>query len=270
MKKENIGKVSVIVSTYNRCDALQVCLRSLFQQAVLPDEVIIGDDGSTEETAVLIKKLQKEAPFPLIHVWHEDKGYRLAMMRNKCVAKSSGNYIIEIDGDVFAHPLFVADHIKEATIGCYLKGVRVSLGRKLTEEICVEGYPRHIGFWTKGIDGRRENGIHCTWLAHLLAPRYHQKSYIRALGCNMSFFREDYIKINGYDEFFEGWGSEDRDFAARLQSYGCQKRYLKFAGIVYHLWHKRGFKYNEDRNEEYLNALDSRNFRCTNGVDKYL
>lgn len=86
----------------------------------------------------------------------------------------------------------------------------------------------------------------------------------------MSFFREDYIKINGYDEFFEGWGSEDRDFAARLQSYGCQKRYLKFAGIVYHLWHKRGFKYNEDRNEEYLNALDSRNFRCTNGVDKYL
>ena len=97
-----MGRISVIVSTYNRCDALQVCLTSLFKQTVLPDEVIVGDDGSTEETSLLITKLQKQAPFPIIHIWHEDKGFRLAMMRNKCVARSTGNYIIEIDGAMYS------------------------------------------------------------------------------------------------------------------------------------------------------------------------
>lgn len=72
MNRKDLGKISVIVSTYNRCDALQVCLLSLFKQTVLPDEVIIGDDGSTEETASLIARLQEQAPFPIIHVWHED------------------------------------------------------------------------------------------------------------------------------------------------------------------------------------------------------
>ena len=82
---------------------------------------------------------------------------------------------------------------------------------------------------------------------------------------------EDFIKINGYDEYFEGWGSEDKDLAARLQNSGCQKRYLKFAGIVYHLWHEQGFKYNEDKNLQYLEALNTRNsVRCMDGVDKYL
>lgn len=271
MNKKDIGKVSVIVSTYNRSDALQVCLHSLFQQTVLPDEVIVGDDGSTEETALVIKSLQGQAPFPIIHVWHEDKGFRLAMMRNKCVAQSTGDYIIEIDGDVFLHPKFVADHLREAHHGCYLKGVRVWLGKKLTEDLCKAGISRPINFWTQGIEGRRENGIHCSWLAHFLAPRYHSGTYAKALGCNMSFFREDFIKINGYDEYFEGWGSEDKDLAARLQNSGCQKRYLKFAGIVYHLWHEQGFKYNEDKNLQYLEALNTRNsVRCMDGVDKYL
>lgn len=144
MNRKDLGKISVIVSTYNRCDALQVCLLSLFKQTVLPDEVIIGDDGSTEETASLIARLQEQAPFPIIHVWHEDKGFRLAMMRNKCVARSTGNYIIEIDGDVFLHPKLIADHLREAGRGIYVKGGRVNLGKELTEEICKSGMVRLI------------------------------------------------------------------------------------------------------------------------------
>lgn len=73
MNRNEIGKISVIVSTYNRNDALHVCIKSLFYQTELPDEVIIGDDGSDERTASTIEKLKKEAPFPIIHLWHEDK-----------------------------------------------------------------------------------------------------------------------------------------------------------------------------------------------------
>ncbi len=270
MDSKNLGRISVIVSTYNRCDALQVCLTSLFKQTILPDEVIVGDDGSTEETALLITKLQKQAPFPIIHIWHEDKGFRLAMMRNKCVARSTGNYIIEIDGDVFLHPKFIADHIREAGHGIYVKGGRVNLGKELTEKICKAGSARPIHFWTKGIESKPENAIHCIWVARFLAPRYRKKRS-SALGCNMSFFRDDFIKINGYDEFYEGWGGEDIDLGERLQNSGLSKRYLKFAGIVYHLWHEDKFMYNKDKNMQHMRMQSERKIvRCTDGVDKYL
>lgn len=269
MEKEDLGKVSVIVSTYNRPDALRVCLLSLFEQTILPNEVVVGDDGSTEETALLIEELKAMAPFPIVHVWHEDNGFRLAMMRNKCVAHSTGNYIIEIDGDVFLHPGFVADHLREAGHGVYVKGGRVNLGKKLTEEICQSGKPRPIHIWTRGIEGKPENAIHCTWLARFLAPRYRRKRSV-ALGCNISFFREDFVRINGYDEFYEGWGGEDADLGKRLLNSGCKKRYLKFAGIVYHLWHEDKFMYNKAKNLHRMEMLDEKSVRCEDGVDKYL
>ena len=107
-------RVSLIVSTYNRPDALRVCLDSVKHQTILPYEVIIGDDGSRSETADTIKEISRNFPVPIKHVWHEDNGFRLAMMRNKSVAASSGDYIIEVDGDVFLHPKFIEDHLREA------------------------------------------------------------------------------------------------------------------------------------------------------------
>ena len=136
--------VSLIISTYNRPDALSVCLDSVFKQKVLPDEIIVGDDGSRSDTRKLIERMQQLSPVPLIHVWHEDKGFRLAMMRNKAVAKASGQYIIQIDGDVMLHPLFVADHIRLSRPGYYLKGGRCNIERQLTDKICREAKSRRI------------------------------------------------------------------------------------------------------------------------------
>lgn len=263
-------RVSLIVSTYNRIDALRVCIDSVCKQTVLPDEVLIGDDGSTVETARLIEEMRRKVPFPLVHVWHEDDGFRLAMMRNKCVAKASGEYIIEIDGDVFLHPRFIEDHLREAEKGVYVKGGRVNLGKELTARICANGSARPIHWWTGGIESKPENGIHNRWLARFLAPRY-RKHRSAALGCNLSFFREDFIRINGYDEFFEGWGGEDIDLGDRLQRSGCRKRYLKFAGIVYHLWHEDKFMYNREKNFSYYASQNKQKaIRCKDGVDKYL
>ena len=119
-------RVSLIVSTYNRPDALRVCLDSVKHQTILPYEVIIGDDGSRSETADTIKEISRNFPVPIKHVWHEDNGFRLAMMRNKSVAASSGDYIIEVDGDVFLHPKFIEDHLREAAPGIYVKGAPIS------------------------------------------------------------------------------------------------------------------------------------------------
>lgn len=261
---------SLIISTYNRPDALRLCLLSAIEQSCPPTEIIVGDDGSDIETEKVIAQLREITNLPIIHVWQEDNGFRLAKMRNKCVAISKGEYIIECDGDVILHKHFVRDHLSFASHGHYLKGGRTNLGKTLTSRLCLKKEKTHINFFTPGIEAKRENSLHFPKFAHLIAPHYRKhKEY--ALGCNMSFFKEDFLAINGFDEFYEGWGGEDGDFGRRLQRYGLSKLHLKFAGIVFHLWHEDKYMYNKNKNCKYSERSDElQPIRCLNGVDKYL
>jgi glycosyltransferase involved in cell wall biosynthesis len=262
-------KVSLIISTYNRPDALDLCLQSIVRQTHLPDEVVIGDDGSKNDTQNLIESFQADFPVPLIHVWQEDKGFRLAMSRNRAVAASHYEYIIEIDGDLILHRNFITDHLYFAQKNHFLKGGRVFLSQKFSEECCQSRKLPEINFFSRGII-RRPNTIRCLALSKYLAASY-QKNKFTALGCNMSFWREDYIQVNGYDEFFEGWGGEDYDFASRLINSGIKRLSLKFSGIVYHLWHNESQQQNVSKNKQYyLNAKNKKSVRCTNGIDQYL
>ena len=188
-------KTSLIISTYNRPDALALCLESVKHQTLLPDEVIVGDDGSRDETKQLIERFQKDFPVPLIHVWQEDDGFRLAMCRNKCIAKAKHEYIIQVDGDVILHTRFVEDHVASAQRGYYIKGGRVNIERKRTEKLCHELKYVPLSFLSWGLS-RRENAIHCLPLAKYLAPRRKTRP---GLGCNMSFWKDDLVQVNGYD-----------------------------------------------------------------------
>lgn len=261
-------KVSLIVSTYNRPEALRVCLNSIKKQSQLPFEVVIGDDGSRKDTKDLIDQMKKDFPVPIVHVWHEDEGFRLAMMRNKAVAASSGDYIIEIDGDVFLHKHFVKDHMKYAAPGYYLKGGRVNLNQETTDRIILKGKPEYPLF--KGVESKPENGFYLPLVSSYLLERY-RRLKSPGLGCNMSFWKKDYIAVNGYDEYFVGWGGEDIEFGMRMQSYGLGKRYLKFSGIVYHLWHEDKYMQNKDGNFGYADTkMSGKSTWCENGIDKYL
>lgn len=236
-------KTSLIISTYNRPDALEVCLKSVAMLNPLPDEVIVGDDGSREETETLVSRFCKDFPVPLKYIRQEDEGFRLAMIRNKCVAAATGDYIIQIDGDLFLHQRFVSDHVRESRKGYFLKGGRVQLGEALTNEICKERTPRKITPFTAGIEAKRANAVRSVAVADYLAPRY-RKNRENVLGCNMSFYRDDFMAVNGYDESFEGWGAEDLDISFRFKNMGLGKRYLKFCawhiiyGIRKHRWTK--------------------------------
>ena len=266
---KKIPRVSLIVSTYNRPDALNLCLQSIAKQAVLPDEVVVGDDGSGEETRRLIESFQQQFPVPIIHVWQEDKGFRLAKCRNKAVAACNCEYIIEIDGDLILHPRFVADHLAFAEEGCFLKGGRVNLTERRTNDCCRSGVLPTFHLFSRGLR-RRPNALHSLLLGRFLSTRY-KKNDVTGLGCNMSFWKEDYIRINGYDEFYEGWGGEDCDFAFRMSSSGIRRKYLKFSGIVYHLWHKDLYMQNRSKNFDYLSEQKRQHaIVCPNGVDKYL
>lgn len=260
-------KTTLIISTYNRPDALHLCLESVSRQTVLPDEVIIGDDGSKEDTRMVIEKFQRNFPTPLIHVWQEDNGFQLAKARNKCIAKAKNEYIIQVDGDLILHERFVADHIAFARRGCYVKGGRVNLNERLTHKLCTTLQYIRPHFFTPGLL-RRINSIHCLPLARYLAPR---KKSAPGLGCNMGFWRDDAIRINGYDEFYVGWGGEDYDFAVRLARLGNKKLALKFAAIVFHLWHNDLYMDNKEKNFEHYHSVEaSENVRCEKGVSQYV
>lgn len=261
-------KVTLIISTYNRPEALKLCLLSAFRQKLLPDEIIIGDDGSSSETKLMIDSLRKKSPVRLVHLWHEDCGFRLAMMRNKCIAIASGEYIVEIDGDIIMHRNFIRDHVHFAQKGFYLKGGRANLNKKFTEKICQNGKLPTLGFFTNGYESKRENSLNIPFLGRILMSKYRKKRGL-ALGCNMSFFKSDAISINGYDEFFEGWGGEDGDFARRLRLSGIKKHHLKFIGNTFHLWHYDKYMYNKSLNEEY-STRDNPCPICENGLNKYL
>lgn len=260
-------QTSLIISTYNRPGALALCLESIKRQKQLPAEVIIGDDGSKDDTKILIENFQKDFPVPLLHIWQEDDGFRVAKIRNKCIAMAKYEYIIQIDGDMVLHPYFIVDHISCAREGYYIKGGRVNLTRAETERLCRNGTYRSLGFFTLGVT-RRENSIHCLWLAKYLAPRRKTRP---GLGCNTSFWKKDVLQINGYDEYYVGWGGEDYDFSIRLLNIGCKKLALKFAAIGFHLWHEDKFMQNRDKNfKYYFEKMAEKATWCERGIDQYL
>ena len=188
---------SLIISTYNRSDALELCVKSVLRQSLLPDEIIIADDGSKEETGELIHQLATTSVVPIIHVWHEDLGFRLATIRNKAIVKATKEYIIQIDGDIVLHKDFVKDHVRFAQKGSFVTGSRVLIREALTKKMLAEKNCV-ISIHDKGTKNTI-NGVHLPWLSPLL-QHYRQWDISYSRGCNMAFWKEDLLKVNGYNE----------------------------------------------------------------------
>ena len=131
--------ISVIVTTYERPDALDAVLRGLDAQTDASFEVIVADDGSGPETAALVTRWQDEGRFPIAHVWQENKGFRAAAIRTRAIAQSRGALCIFLDGDCIPRPDFVAQHRRLAEPGWFVAGNRMLLSSALTEEILRTG-----------------------------------------------------------------------------------------------------------------------------------
>ena len=94
-------KTSLIIATYNQPEFLRLAILSAWEQTHLPDEIIIADDGSREETAELVREMKKVSSVPIIHTWQPDNGFRVMLARNNAVAVSTGEYLIFLDGDCY-------------------------------------------------------------------------------------------------------------------------------------------------------------------------
>lgn len=258
---------SLIVTTYNRKDALALVLDSVLQQTQLPDEVIIADDGSTPDTAMLIAQFQARYPVPLHHSWQEDIGFRLAASRNKAIARASADYIIIIDGDMLLDKRFIADHLRYATPRRYAQGSRVLLRQTFSEKLLRTKrfiIPSTFSYAIKN----RLNGLHIPLLTKLITQRTTQQlKGVR--GCNFSLFKDDILSVNGFNEDFVGWGKEDSEFVDRLYKRRVYRINLKFAAIQYHLYHPSGSA-NSSNIALLEETINADNAWCVNGIDKHI
>ncbi|MFZ5761294.1 MAG: glycosyltransferase family 2 protein, partial [Thermodesulfobacteriota bacterium] len=205
-------RVSLIITTYNWKEALALVLASALRQTRLPDEIIVADDGSTDGTAELVASLAKEASIPVIHSWQEDKGFRVAMSRNKALAKAKGEYIILADGDIIMERHFVEDHLAAARPGFFVQGGRALLSRHKTERILSPAGQGRVSFFEASL-ANRKNALRSRALSFFLSGEGRGLGGIRA--CNLAFYRADAVAINGFNEEFQGWGREDSDFVCR-------------------------------------------------------
>ncbi len=250
--------MAVIVTTYNRPDALLATLTALAQQTRLPAEIIVADDGSTTHTADAIARWQKPDHVRVTHVWHEDRGFRAAAIRNRAIAHSSSDYLIFVDGDCVARENFVALHSELADNNRFVAGNRILLSRALTQRILAERIDYSRSTWPDWIKLRMRGELN-RLLPLVRLPngawRCHgAKRWEGAKTCNLAVWREDLARVNGFDESFEGWGFEDSDLVIRLIRAGVRRTDGRFATGVFHLWHREN---DRGRLAENLQLLDN-------------
>ncbi len=251
--------ISVIVTTYNRADALDAVLRSLERQTDADFEVVVADDGSTPETDQLVGAWKAKLGHPLAHVWHDDRGFRAAEIRNRAILAARGVYCIFLDGDCIARPDFVAIHRRLAEPGRFVTGNRILLSRELTDRVLRQRLSPEGWGVVRWLGERWRGGVNrLSALLHLpLGPlrRLRQRAWQGARSCNLAIWRSDLGLVDGFDADYRGWGKEDSDIIVRLLHAGVRRKDGTFATGVIHLWHAEFDRSSLAQNERKLAGI---------------
>lgn len=244
--------LSVVITTYNRSDALLAVLEGLARQTDRHFEVVVADDGSREEHRRAILESAVAHVLRATHVWHPDIGFTASRVRNRGVAAATGRYIVFLDGDCVPEVDFVARHKWLAAPGFFVNGSRVLLSPALTqqvisgtEQICGRGRTYWIAQRLRGHASKLTGLLRLPDWPGRIERRFSWKG-IRS--CNMGVWRSDFERVDGFDESFVGWGHEDADFVLRLHHSGVARKNGFCATEVFHLWHKEAARDHESQN----------------------
>lgn len=266
--------LSLIVTTYNRPDALAAVLAGLLAQDDRGFEVLVADDGSRDDTRALVERSARDASIPIAHVWQEDRGFRAGAARNRAAAQASGEYLVFLDGDCVPRPDFVAQHRRLAERGWMVAGNRILLSEPFTREVLDGRLPIHAWTLAQWREARERGAVNRTApLRSLpLGPlrKLRGRNWERVRTCNLGVWADDFRAVNGFDEAFEGWGFEDSDLAVRLLNLGVRRKYGAFATGVLHLWHREYDRAKEGENWQRLQQrIGSGEVRAALGLAQY-
>lgn len=270
---ENI-KVSVIVPVYNRLEHLRALFICLLNQKIQPYELIITDDGSSEKVLDYIDDLIESAKFKIKHIYQEDKGFRKTRALNNAVRESEGDYLIFCDQDLIFPDDYIEKILKNAKKNEYLMGrahntefdekniilkkLNETKDYSLIEEVIPKSYSEDMLHQYK-LDKKRR----------ILQRLFLNKRGIRLAGMSYGLFKDDYLKVNGYDEKYQGWGYEDDDFGNRLCVSRVKSRELKTDMIQLHLYHPFDPSKKKSLNEEYYYKRKKEIFKNNDYFCKY-
>lgn len=250
---------AVIVTTYNRPDALAAVLDGYLQQTAGDFELIVADDGSTSDTGAVVQAYAERAPFPIRHVWHEDRGFRAAAIRNRALAGTTASYVIFTDGDCVPRASFVSRHRELAERGYFLAGNRILLSAAFTERVLTKRIPIHEWSAAAWIAARVRGDVNRVLplleLADGPGRKRHPRRWEGVKTCNLSAWRDDLLRVNGFDETYSGWGLEDSDLVIRLLHAGVKHKSARFATPLFHLWHAENDRSRLAENRQRLHAL---------------
>jgi glycosyltransferase involved in cell wall biosynthesis len=264
-------KISFIVLTYNRTDALLAVLRSLASQCGTEHEVLIADDGSNEAQVGMLRQQCPTFNCSVRHVWHADTGFTAAAARNLSAHHSLGDYLVFLDGDCVPGPSFVKAHSRLAEQACFVNGSRVLLSEQLTRRVVSQELDLLDQSWAFWVSARLKGDSNK--LLHVLGwPmswfRVQQGFVWKGIrSCNLAVWRKDFLAVNGFDETFEGWGHEDADLVLRLSHAGVRRKNGFWATEVYHLWHREQQRHHESVNrQKVLDRMTTRQTKAEKGL----
>src|SRR5437899_11376425 len=263
--------ISVVVTTFNRDDALNAVLSGLSRQEDRGFEVVIADDGSGPATRALVERWRARLGVPLSQVWQADNGFRAAEARNRAILVCRGDYCIFLDGDCLARPDFIASHRRLAEVGWFVTGNRVLLSPALTAGVLCQDL-RPEAWSTLGWMVQRIRGNANRLAAVLRLPlgplrKLTSRQWRGARSCNLAVWRSDLERVDGFDACFGGWGREDSDLLIRLLHAGVRRKDGRFATGVIHLWHPEADRGQLAANDARLDAvLRSDRVRAQSGL----
>lgn len=260
-------RLSVVVLTSERPDALQLVLTGLARQRVPPLEVIVTEDGTSPATQACVARARASLSVPLQHVTQEHRGPRMSRARNRGIAVARGDYVVFLDGDMVPGRDFVADHRDFARPGSFVQGSRVLALERLTRELLAAGRV-DVPLLARGLERRR----------HLLRIPVLRDAWGRphrrrdgAKSCNFAFWRDDLVRLNGFNEGMEGWGLEDAELVQRAFHMGLWRRDLRMGAAAIHLWHPPHVLGDDNPNWAVIREVEARRaIRCERGLAEHL
>lgn len=271
------SKISVIISTYNSTDWLSKVIYGYNTQTYRNFEMVIADDGSNIETKRVIQDLTKEVFFPIIHVWHEDRGFQKSEILNKAILQCSTDYILMSDGDCIPQANFVEEHIKYREEGSFLSGgyykLPMDLSKKIDCSIIYSGlcfdlkWLKQNGIFFSFKNNKIDSSGFKSWLLNLLTPTTPSWN-----GHNASGWKSDILAINGFDERMQ-YGGQDRELGERLVNFGIKPKQIRYSTVCLHLDHPRGYAVKEsiDKNKKIRKETKDLNKKWTDfGITKKL
>jgi glycosyltransferase involved in cell wall biosynthesis len=260
-------RCSLIISTCNAPEYLARVLRAVSRQTASPDEVLLADDGSGEETKQVFARWTAAQSRPARHLWQPHDGFRKARILNQAIAAAQNSYLVFLDGDTLPHPQFVSDHRRVSRRGCFVQGHRLLVNQAAAQWFgCDDLFrDRRRALWRGQLRGL---GGAFRWPR----PQARVRSDLEGIrGCNLAVWRDDLVQVNGYNEAFKGWGREDSELAVRLMNSGIQRLDVRGWALCYHLWHPPAGRAGVSANDELLaRAQRARATRCESGLSQHL